>query len=93
MIVEAKVIKSFKHTNTGLIWFEGDTFRGAAEAAAQLAGRGYLDYDGHAPEEPAMPDLATLTVSELRVMCEERGIEVPNRPRKADLIEAVRASS
>lgn len=92
MIVEARVIKSFKHTNTGIVWFAGDTFKGSRDSAVQLAGMGYLDFDGHAPEKPEDPELATLTVAELRALCADRGVEAPNRARKADLIEAVRAS-
>lgn len=93
MIVEAKVIKSFKHTNTGLVWFEGDVFKGTADAAAQLAEMGYLDFDGHSPKKPDQPDLATLTVKELVAICVERKIETPSKPKKADLIAAIRAAS
>lgn len=92
MIVEARVIKSFKHTNTGIIWFEGDVFKGGDDAAAQLAEMGYLDFDGRAPKSQDEPELATLTVRELSAICSERGIEVPNKPRKADLIAAIRAA-
>ena len=93
MIVEARVKKSFKHTNTGLVWFEGDTFKGSDDAAAQLAEMGYLDFDGHAPTKPEQPDLATLTVKELVAICVERKIETPNKPKKADLIAAIEAAS
>ena len=91
MIVEAKVIRSFKHSNTGLIWFDGDTFRGTHDAAVQLAERGYLDFDGAEPQ-PEEPSLATLTVRELAAMCAERGIDVPARAKKADLIAAIEAA-
>lgn len=96
MIVHAKVIKSFKHKNTGLVWFEGDMFKGSDDAAAQLAAKGLLDYDGHAPKEPErpeQPELAALTVKELVAICVERKIETPSRPRKADLIAAIRTAS
>lgn len=94
MIVEAKVIKSFKHTNTGLVWFEGDTFKGSDEAAAQLAEMGYLAFDGRAPKKQDAPDLATLTVKELVKLCIEKGIEPggAGRPKKADLIAALEAA-
>ena len=92
MIVEARVKKSFKHTNTGLVWFEGDTFKGAEDAAAQLAEMGYLDFDGHAPKKPEQPALATLTVKELVAICVERKIETPSKPKKADLIAAIEAA-
>jgi len=93
MIVEAKVKKSFNHKNTGITWFEGDVFKGTAEAAAQLAEMGYLDFDGKAPTKPEQPDLATLTVKELVAICAERKIETPNKPKKADLIAAIEAAS
>lgn len=93
MIVEARVIKSFKHTNTGLVWFEGDVFKGSDEAAAQLAEMGFLDFDGRAPKTPEKPELATLTVKELAAICAERGIEMPSKPKKADLIAAIEAAS
>jgi hypothetical protein len=92
MIVEAKVKKSFKHTNTGLVWFEGDTFKGNDEAAAQLAEMGYLDFGGHAPTKTALPALSTLTVRELRAMCEKEGIEVPDKAKKAEIIAAIEAT-
>ena len=91
MIVEARVIKSFKHTNTGLIWFDGDTFRGSAADAEQLAGRGYLELTGATPAGSRrrgadVPALAAMTVRELAAMCAERGIDVPAKARKADLV-------
>lgn len=91
MIVEAKVVKSFKHTNTGRIWFEGDVFKGAPEAASQLAEMGYLDLGGKATEAHAEPELSTLTVKELQAMCAERGIEAPRK--KADIIAALKAGA
>lgn len=87
MIVEARVIKSFKHTNTGIVWFEGDLFKGTDDAAAQLAEMGYLDFGGK--PRPPEPELATLTVSELRALCAERGVDAPPRARKADLVAAL----
>lgn len=89
MIVEARVIKSFKHTNTGRIWFWGDTFKGSAEAAAQLAEMGYLDFDGKQPEKPEQPELATLTVAELKALCDGRGVKAAKNAKKADLIAAL----
>lgn len=91
MIVEARVIKSFKHTNTGKVWFDGDTFKGSAGAAAQLAEMGFLDFDGHAPEAEGT-DYATLTVAELRAICAERGVEAPPKAKKAELIAAIRGA-
>lgn len=44
---------------------------------------------GKAP--PATESLADLTVSELRVMCADEGIDAPKRARKADLIAAIEA--
>ena len=92
MIVNAKVLKSFKHVETGLVWFEGDTFKGSAEAASVLASRGYLDYGGHPAASAHSPELATLTVKELVAICVKEGIETPSKPKKADLIAAIQAA-
>lgn len=94
MIVEAKVIKSFRHTNTGIVWFEGDVFKGRHDDAAQLAEMGFLDFDGCAPSEAgADADWAAMTVAELSAACAERGIEVPKKARKAELVELLAAAA
>jgi len=92
MIVEARVIRSFRHTNTGRVWFEGDVFSGTEEAARQLAKMGYLEPAKGGATAKASPPLATLTVKELAAICDEENIEIPKKPRKADLIAAIEAA-
>lgn len=89
--MDARVIRAFFHADTGRLWRVGDTFRGEDAAARQLAERGYLDLGGGAVAAPASDaaDLASLTVSELRALCAERGIDVPKRARKAELVAAL----
>ena len=86
--MEARVVNPFIHRNTGTFWREGDTFVGDDSAIRQLAAKGYLRVGDEDVREDV--DLAALTVAELRSLCEERGVEVPKRVRKADLLARLR---
>jgi hypothetical protein len=91
--MDARVTKAFWHTNTGRLYRVGEWFRGDDVAARQLADRGYLSIPGEVAVVSAhasdATDYATLTVSELRALCDGRGIDVPKRARKADLVAAL----
>ena len=82
--MEARVVNPFLHSNTGILWREGETFVGDPATVSQLAAKGYLRVGDDA--EPEVVDLAALTVAELRSLCEERGVDAPRRARKADLL-------
>lgn len=56
----------------------GDVLEVPDDVAAELAARGW------ATDAPA--DLASLTVAELRALAAERGVELPDRAPKAELI-------
>lgn len=85
--MDALVISSFHHTNTGVTWYAGQVFHGDACDARQLADLGYLKLPGtQAVAAPEGPAYAAMTVSELRALCADRGIDVPSRARKADLV-------
>jgi hypothetical protein len=79
--------------------------RSAAAAAEALAGRfsisdGVLTISAHIVEppepepepEPEPIDYASMTVSELKALAGTRGLDVPSRIRKADLIALIEAS-
>ena len=82
--MNAKVINSFLHANTGVLWKAGETFRGDAFTVKQLVKQGYLQGDGAPKGDTA--DLAAMTVAELRALCEQRGIDVPKRSTKAKIL-------
>lgn len=99
METKAKVVKAFHHTNTGKTWLAGDVFSGDESTVAELARRGFL-----AASEPNVtvaisaegfesePDFGALTVKELSALCADRGIDVPAKARKAELVAALQAA-
>ena len=102
--MEAKVLRAFTHKNTGIVWHDGETFRGTPEAVGELVSKGFLAAPKR--EAPASSvsveqgersdgegvDLASMTVKQLVAICARRQIETPNKPRKADLIAAIQAA-
>ena len=66
---------------------EGDTFVATPERFAEIEQRlpGYITYT----EEPEGSSLSSLGMSELRAIAAERGIEVPKRTSKQQLIELI----
>lgn len=87
--MNAKVAKSFLHANTGILWKAGETFRGDASTVRQLVRKGFLQGDGAPRGDDA--DLAALTVAELRALCKQRGIDVPNRATKVKILNLLGA--
>ena len=66
----------------------GEVFDATPERAAQLLERlpeGYVTVEDDQTDDPEV-DLSSLTVATLRELCEERGIEVPKKAKKAELI-------
>lgn len=96
----AKVIKAFRHANTGIVYSAGDEFAGTDEQALELQDLGFVEVaaapegaDGGDPEDPDRETderpLGELTADELRALCAEYGIEVPSKAKKENLVAAV----
>lgn len=80
----ADVIVAFRDRHTWRGYAPGDLYEGTDERVAELAGKGLLAV-ADAVTDPT-PDLATLTVAQLRDLADERGIDVPRRATKAQLV-------
>lgn len=85
-MVRVKVLKSFYdlacHKDRGV----GEEFDVTEERAAQIdrALPGYILVSKE--EDGAAEDMTKLTAAQLKALCEERGIAVPSRAKKADII-------
>jgi len=97
----ATTIKPFRHANTGITYLVGDEFEGTDEQARELCAKGFLTMsddsalEGNPEGELAEPDeeevaLEDMTVAQLRAICNEYGIEVPERAKKENLVAAVK---
>jgi hypothetical protein len=64
----------------------GETFEATEARAEDIARKlpGYIRFEATA-ENPAV-DWSAMKVAELRAACAERGVEVPPKARKADLV-------
>ena len=97
-MITVTVLKGFRDLKQHTSRRPGDTFEANEERAAQLAAAlpGFIAYDVPEPEPEPNPkpaaepepsvDLSKLTVAKLKALCGERGIEVPAKAKKADLI-------
>ena len=71
----------------------GDVFEATEERFLQLTARipGYVERIDE-PEKPAESeghDLSSLTVAQLKAMCAERGIKVPVKAKKSDIVKVL----
>jgi hypothetical protein len=72
-----------------LAYLEAENARLQAELAEARQRTGYV-YGEHGPEErAATSDYETMTVKELRDLAEQRGVDLGEATRKADIIEAL----
>lgn len=89
-MVLVRVLRRFKDFKVHDYREPGDVFEVTEGRAAQIAAAlpGYVSIEAAAePEQPKeQVDLSKLTVTQLKGLCEERGIEVPKRAKKAELI-------
>ena len=85
--MRVKVKKAFKHLNTGRIWLIGEMFEGDEATVGELASMGFLDY-----ETGRKADYGAMTVRELAAYCAEKGIALKGKPKKAEMIAAIRAA-
>lgn len=72
----------------------GEVFEATEERFEQLMVRipGYverLDVPDDDHDEPDEQDLTSLTVAQLKAMCEERGIKVPAKAKKSDIVKVL----
>ena len=84
-----KVLRRFRDLKHHIDREVGETFEATEERAAQIAAAlpGYVTYEvAEARPEPEPVDLTKLTVATLKALCKERGVEVPAKAKKADLI-------
>lgn len=94
MMATVTVLRGFRDLKAHRDRVPGEVFEAPEERAAYIAARlpGYVEVTK--PEQVAEPepqedheaDLTKLTVPTLRSLCEERGIEVPKRAKKADIL-------
>ena len=82
--MRCRVTRPFFVRRGGHIYGTGETFEGGRSQVALLARRRLVDSLEDVPDEA--PDLTSLTNAQLAAMCEERGIEVPRRATKAQLL-------
>lgn len=74
-------------TDGDKLYLAGEIYEGDDERIADLQSRGFVT-----PLAKPGVDFESLTVRELVAMCGEKGIEVPKKPRKAELIASLRSS-
>jgi pyruvate/2-oxoglutarate dehydrogenase complex dihydrolipoamide acyltransferase (E2) component len=60
------------------------------QAEAQAAAASAAVAESSDASEPAAPDYAVMNVDELRSLAEERGVDLGNAKRKADIVELLR---
>ena len=97
----AKVIIPFRDRETWVAYKVGDEWEGTPERRETLIQGGYVQSGliAHEGEEngsdgrtaPAESILGDKTVAELRQIADERGIEVPKRAKKADILKLLGA--
>ena len=97
----AKVLIRFRDQETMELYDVGDEYEGTPERVQTLSEGGYVQSGLVAHEDvengsdrrtaPAESILGDKTVAELRQIAEERGIEVPKRAKKAELLEILGA--
>lgn len=87
MAVQVTVRKAFLDLKEHVDRKPGDVFEATEARAAYIANAlpGYVTYDATDGHE-TKTDYGSLKVAELRRLCEERGVDVPKRAKKADLV-------
>ena len=90
--MQAKAIRAFVHANTGVKYAPGDGFRGTESQARELCAMGFVEIADEPEGESGAEGKAVeeMTVAELKELCGELGIEVPAKPKKENLVAAVR---
>ena len=93
----AKVIVPFRDRHTWVAYRVGDDYEGAPERVRALQEGGFLQSgldivcDEKTPEivspEPLSGNLDALTVTQLKALAKERGLAVPSRATKKQLVE------
>lgn len=85
-MVTVKTLRAFCDVKCHVTRSAGDTFEASEERVAEISQRlpGYIEVI-----DSAGRDLSRLTKAELLAMCEERGVPLPKRQNKADLIAAL----
>lgn len=81
----ADVVVAFRDRRTWVAYEPGDAYEANASRVAELRSLGILA-GGEAAQDAGPEDLAALTVTQLRELCDVRGIEVPKKATKAQLV-------
>lgn len=95
-MVRVTVLRGFRDLKERVDRAPGETFMATPERAAFIASAlpGFVSWEQAEPV-PAEPvegpsvDLSKLKVAELRELAEGRGVEVPARAKKAELIKLI----
>ena len=88
-MVQIRVVRGFRDLKHHKPRRPGDTFEDTLERAEQIASAlpGYIEFAAEREAEPEREAaLDSLTVAQLKALCDERGIEYPKRARKAELL-------
>ena len=80
----AKVTVPFRDRVTWRAYAAGDEWEGPAEREAELGAAGYVAVC--ATPAPEAADLSALTNPQLKALAEARGLDVPKRATKAQLL-------
>ena len=96
-----RVIAPFRDRETWRAYAVGDEYGGTPERIRELVRGGYVDSGlvaqeatENASDKPTggeSGNLDGLTVDELRSLAEERGVELPRRARKSEIVEILGA--
>lgn len=97
----ARVITPFRDRETWRVYAAGDEYGGTPERIRELVRGGYVesglvaqeatDNVSDKPTGGESVNLDVLTVDELRSLAEERGVELPSRARKSEIVEILGA--
>lgn len=80
-----KVTQAFRDATTWRAYAIGDEYEGPR--ADELAALGLLE-----PVAADTPPLASMTLAELRALAADRGVDVPAKARKTDVVAALEAA-
>ena len=93
----ARVLKAFTCRLQGRVYYEGDEYDGTPERLRELSEGGYVQKRliTHSDQENGSDEVADdskaisadMTVTQLREIADSRGIDVPKRAKKAELLE------
>ena len=97
-MVRVTVLRGFRDLKERVDRAPGETFMATPERAAFIASAlpGFISWEQAPKPAPAGPvrevpvvDLSKLKVAELRELAERRGVEVPAKAKKAELIKLI----